>query len=56
MKTKLINDIQNKMKPYLNDKQQNMLFKTLLGCFDNVKQVNLKNLMMIIILNIILNY
>lgn len=42
MKTKLIKDIQNNMKPYLNDKQQNMLFRTLLDCFDNVKQVELK--------------
>ena len=42
MKTKLIKDIQSKMKSYLNDKQQNILFKILLDCFDNVKQVELK--------------
>ena len=43
MKTKLINDIQSNMKPYLNMKQQNLLLKTLLDCFDNVKHIELKN-------------
>ncbi|MBR0471648.1 MAG: tyrosine-type recombinase/integrase [Methanosphaera sp.] len=42
MKTKLITDIQNRMKEHLDDKQQNLLFKTLLDCFDNVKQIELK--------------
>jgi len=39
MKTKLINNIQNAMKPYLNSKQENILFKTLLDCFDDIKNI-----------------
>ena len=41
MKSKLINNIQNGMKPYLNSKQQNLLFKTLLDCFEEVKHIEL---------------
>jgi len=43
MKSKLINNIQKGMKPYLNSKQQNLLLKTLLECFDDVKHIELKN-------------
>jgi len=39
MKTKLINNIQNNMKPHLNSKQQNILLKTLLTCFEDIKSI-----------------
>lgn len=39
MKTKLIANIQNKMKAYLDNKQQNILFKTLLDCFEEIKEI-----------------
>jgi len=39
MKTKLINNIQNSMKPYLDSKQQNLLFKVLLDCFEDIKSI-----------------